>query len=130
MRILRILLTASCGLAALLAVAVPNPSPARPQYLRGFHSNYEELESITKQAKCAVCHCGKTKKAWNDYGDALKKELGDKNVKDREAIDKALDAIESLPSHVPDKTFGDLIREGRLPGEPCGDDSAGSDCGC
>ena len=68
--------------------------------------------------KCAVCHCAKDKRAQNDYGEAIRKALGAKNVKNPPLIVNALRAAEKEPSDEPGKTFGDLIGEGRLP-DPC-----------
>ena len=106
------------GVVAAVAVSVALPGLARPQYLKGFVEEYPSLTAGAKGLKCKVCHCAAQKAAQNDYGAAVKKELGAKNVKDKEAIAKALRAAEEYPSAVKGRTFGDLIREGKLP-SPC-----------
>ena len=109
----------ACVAALSLAWPSSESAHARPQYLKGFSVRYPSL-SAAKSVKCAVCHCVTSKKALNNYGRALKEEFGQaKNVKDVAQIDQGLFANESKPSHFVGKTFGDLIAEGQLPGEPC-----------
>jgi len=55
------------------------------------------------------------KKKRNNYGMALRKALGKKNVKKSDVIKKALKSIESGKSAVAGKTFGDLLKAGKLP---------------
>jgi hypothetical protein len=55
-------------------------------------------------------------RAGNNYGQALEKALGAKNVDDKAAILKALGAIEAQKSAAEGKSFGDLIKAGELPG--------------
>jgi hypothetical protein len=117
---------AAGGLAvAVLSFAVaPEPAQARPKYRELFAKKYENLKEQVADKKCFVCHPnGDDKKVNNDYGAALKKALGTKNEKDVKKIDEALTKIEKEPSKVPKepggkemKTFGDLIKENKLPG--------------
>ncbi len=100
---------AVCGLGS-------NFASARPNYLPEFKTAYPELKEA-ENAKCAICHPGKEKKERNNYGKAFGTELGAKNVKDKEALAKAFTAAAAKPSGVEGKTFGDLIKEGKLPGE-------------
>jgi len=121
------------GLAmiGILLVAGPNTADARPKYLKGFKKEYKDLvKKLKKQSKaetdkakkkklkvnCFVCHYGKKKKNRNDYGDAMGKALGKKKVKEADLIEKALKKIEKGKSSVKGKTFGDLIKAGKLPG--------------
>ena len=68
--------------------------------------------------KCAACHNGgDDKKKRNDYGKALAAALGEKDVKDPEKIKAALDRAVKEKSGTDGKTFGDLIKEGKLPGK-------------
>lgn len=120
---LRVVAACGVGLAVLSFTFAPQQAQARPQYLKQFGTKYEKLDAKTKEVKCGVCHYGDTKKNNNDYGDALKKALEDKNVKDEKKITDALGKIEKEPSKVPKepggkdmKTFGELINEGTLPG--------------
>ena len=73
-------------------------------------------------AKCNVCHVGKSKKDRNAYGHALADLLDKKeDAKDVAKIRAALEKVAGMPSD-PAKadsvTFGDLIKQGKLPGGP------------
>lgn len=109
------------GVVALLGVtASPNTADARPKYREVFEEKYPGLAEQVKTVKCGVCHppaAEEKKKARNNYGQALGKVLGEKNVSDKDAILKALTKIESEKSAEEGKTFGDLIKAGTLPGK-------------
>jgi cytochrome c2 len=112
--------TAGALLLALLVLS-SGQAEARPPFVGVFKKAYPELAK-NKEIKinCAVCHStkeNKKKKHRNNYGVALKKVLGKKNEKDKEKIAAALKKIAAEKSHVEDKTFGDLIEDGKLPGE-------------
>ena len=114
---LRLAVVCCFALGLVSVVAAPQQADARPQYLKAFAGKYENLKEQAKDAKCMVCHYGKSKKNNNDYGDALKKHFGDeKNVKDTAVIEKGFAEIEKEKSKVESKTFGDLIKENKLPG--------------
>jgi len=79
-----------------------------------------------KEAKCDVCHYGASKKSRNDYGVALSKvgvtQANYNKLKgDQDKLAQILKAmfkkVESAKS-VSGKTFGELIKEGKLPGTP------------
>ena len=113
----------ACAVACLaFHIATIAVAPARPQYLAQFGRTYSEFP-IKRESRCAICHCGTSKKGHNDYGDAIEKVLEGKNVKERAAIEKALRMVEQNPSRVPGKTFGELIRAGQMPGA-CPDDKS------
>lgn len=116
-------------LALVLAAAVP-PAHAIKPFSDEFMVKYVKKDSQEKQdqdfaklvaeAKCNVCHMGKTKKDRNPYGVELAKLL-DKSAdkENREKIQSVLDKVEKLPCNPDDKkspTFGDLIKAGKLPG--------------
>lgn len=110
----------SCGLAligGLLLVGL-NQAQARPKYRSVFKTAYPKVASNNK-VTCAACHVVKgkkvNKKKRNNYGMALQKALGKKNVKKTDVIKKALKKAESAKSGVPGKTFGDLLGAGKLP---------------
>lgn len=91
---------------------------ARPKFGKVFESQYKTYYEggTIKTDSCTVCHQAgdESKKTMNIYGDALKKVIAkseDSEAKTREA----LTAVEDKDSAVIDKTFGDLIKEGRLP---------------
>lgn len=104
--------------AAAVLVASPGSAAARPQYSKSFQETYPSLREQAQSQKCGVCHCGPHKRGTlNDDGTSLKKVLAEKNIKDAKRIVDALRTVEKEPSSEPDKTFGDLIDEGKLPGK-------------
>ena len=103
------------GLVVCMSV---DSTQARPQYNKEFQSAYPNVADAAKEAGCGVCHPGpkgKDKKKRNAYGMAFEEGLGDeKNVKG-DGIGKALEAAGKAKSSVEGKTFGDLIKDGKLP---------------
>jgi len=103
---------------------------ARPPYAPIVGEHYKDNEAIvakTKAAdKCNFCHdaASKSKKDRNEYGKALAKHFGEdafKKVKDdKEALAKALNEglkATEADKHSSGKTFGEVIKAGKLPGE-------------
>lgn len=94
------------------------------QFADEFKAMYVEdgtpLAAEVDKAKCNVCHMGKSKKDRNAYGEALAKLLDKKEDKDnKEKIRQALQTVAAQPSAgAGSPTFGDLIKEGKLPGGP------------
>lgn len=121
---LRVVVASGLSLAVLSLAVTPQQAQARPQYRAEFGKKYENLKELIDEKKCFVCHPkADDKKVNNDYGEALKTALGGKNERDKEKIAEALVKIEAEPSKVPKepggkemKTFGELIKEGKLPG--------------
>lgn len=104
--------------AAVAAMAVGPEAQARPDYQnKGFIPAYPALKAEIETAKCGVCHYGDKKSNRNDYGKAVGEALGEKNVKDEEKIKAAIKKAEAGKSSVEGKTFGDLIKDGKLPGK-------------
>jgi hypothetical protein len=106
------------GILVCTAMLVPpdQKALARPQYSKSFKTTYaKELADNTEGTSCTVCHLPEKKTLRNNYGDAIKETMKGKNVKNSEAIEAALREAEKMPSAVEGKTFGDLIKEGRLP---------------
>ena len=94
-------------------------SEARPKFSKIFQTTYEK-EYVGKDLggkSCTICHdkTNDNKYLSNDYGEAMKESLSGKNTKEESVIVSALKDTEEKPSAVEGKTFGDLIREGRLP---------------
>ncbi|MFM9965568.1 MAG: hypothetical protein ACKV2Q_30655 [Planctomycetaceae bacterium] len=109
------------GIAAGLAMGFSGTVEARMPYKKQFEAMYPDV--VKKEGKdgaltCNVCHEsgeGKTKKDRNNYGKALSKILGDKEEKDVEKIKEGLKSTEKEKSAIADKTFGDLLKDGKLP---------------
>jgi hypothetical protein len=78
------------------------------------------LAAAVEEAKCNVCHVGKSKKDRNAYGNALAERLDkDADKKDVEKIKKVLQEVAALssdPANADAPTFGSLIEQGKLPG--------------
>jgi hypothetical protein len=92
---------------------------ARPNYKKAWDKKYvegNENEGFVKaaeEAKCNVCHQGKSKKMRNDYGTALSKML--MKEKDDGKIMEAFAKAEEMKGKG-GETFGALIKDGKLPG--------------
>lgn len=91
------------------------------KYVKPQGSAAEEiaLKKAVETAKCAICHAGETKKVRNAYGAELGKLLDRKKDKDdRAKIEAALEKVAAVKSNAKDPkspTFGELIRQGKLP---------------
>jgi hypothetical protein len=84
----------------------------------------KNFAAAAEKAKCNVCHVGKSKKNRNEYGKALGQLITKKDGKNVEKIQEAMDKVAAMKSNPKDDgspTFGDLIKEGKLPG---GDEAA------
>lgn len=112
MRMLKVVCAAAV-VASLVAMAPQ--AQARPQYLKAFVAEYDNLKSAAEEKKCGVCH-GKEKKMVSNYGKAVGSGLGMKNQKDAEAISKALKAAAEMKCGDGEKTWGDILKEGLPPG--------------
>ena len=104
----RHLMTIVCGLALVAGPAAP-PAFAIKQFETEFKALYVKdgtpLAAAVEQAKCNVCHKGKSKKDRNAYGEALAERLDKKADKDdKEKIRKALEEVAALPSGEAGKT--------------------------
>lgn len=107
------LVMAAVAIVSMFATA-PKQAEARPGYLKAFIAKYDIAEASEK--KCGVCHGegGKNKKIQSEYGKALGKALGAKNVKGEDDIAAGLDAAAKADAGG-GKTFGDLLKDGKLP---------------
>ncbi len=104
-------------MGGMILASLGHQAEARPGYLKEFISTYESLKEEAGSSKCLVCHYGDSKKNRNDYGAAFGEALGAPNIKAAAQIVEALKKAESGKSSVEGKTFGDLIKEGKLPGK-------------
>ena len=84
------------ALVFALVASTAHRVEARAQYKSAFQKMYPKVgKDEGKRINCLVCHSdGDSKRRLNHYGDALAKELAEKNVKDQEKIKEALKAIE------------------------------------
>jgi hypothetical protein len=80
--------------------------------------NDTALVKAVQEAKCLVCHEGKSKKNRNAYGSQLNKLLTQDDKENKEKIKAALEkvaAIKADAKNAQSPTFGDLIKQGKLP---------------
>lgn len=119
------------ALVVALFALRPNPANALLAFKKEFDKKYTEGTTAEQQAlakavttaKCYVCHDPKkgpdgleSKKNHNPYGEALKKYLHKKDIKDVAKIQKALETVEAEKG--PDgKAWGERIKTGKLPFE-------------
>ncbi len=121
-------LLALCGMAIGALALEINAAHAIAPFKKEFDEKYVKKEPASEaekalavsvsEAKCNVCHYGKSKKNRNDYGQALAKELTKKDGKEIAKIQAALDKVAALKSKADDAgspTFGELIQQGKLP---------------
>jgi hypothetical protein len=108
----------TCLALIALSVSFPSAASARPKCMSTFNELYREHYARDLRAmQCTVCHRGEKKTDLWKYGETLSEALGAKNVKNPDAIQRALRDVESKPSAIRGMTYGDLIRAGRLPAE-------------
>jgi hypothetical protein len=117
--------TGVTGMVVAIGVAAwAGQAFAIKQFADEFKAVYVEegtpLAAEVEKAKCNVCHMGKSKKDRNAYGQALAELLDKKEDKDnKDKIRQALETVAAKPSAgAGSPTFGDLIKEGKLPGGP------------
>lgn len=91
-------------------------------------STNEGFKKLAAEAKCNVCHIdGENKKKHNPYGDTLEHEgLTKKNFPPakfkenpegvRKQVEELMKKIEDKKAEGSDKTFGERMKEGLLPG--------------
>ena len=105
--------------AAAMFVMTGSEALARPKYLNVANGLYPDLakkHGTDGKLTCALCHPEKDKKIRNNYGAAVGGKLEKKNETDEAKIKDALTKAEAEKSATEGKTFGDLIKEGELPG--------------
>ena len=117
-------LTVMAGMACVLLQPASQFAEARPNYNKEFWAKYDkEIGKFKETTKCNVCHFGAEKKNRNDYGKAVGEALvskdvgGKKQETDLDKIKAALDKAAKEKSGTEGKTFGDLIKDGKLPGK-------------
>jgi hypothetical protein len=139
---------------AVMAVASWKAAPvqAYPEFYKEFEKKYTKETPATPEettfketvtmTKCGICHTGKTKKVRNTYGQAIGKLIPDvlgvaePSADDKKALKKNTVQIEALldkaakepsdPDNKTSPTFGDLIKENKLPGKDVAPPAAGN----
>src|SRR5262249_49859578 len=120
----------SLAVTALIAMTA-SPVLAVKEFKDAFQAKYVKpdskeandvaLAAAVDQAKCGICHAdAKNKKIRNDYGKQLAKLIKKTDKKNKEKINKAMDAVAKMHSKPDDKTsptFGDKISSGKLPAQ-------------
>lgn len=119
--------------AAIALVVVARPVSAIPQFFNEFKAKYADKEGTDEQKalaetieaikpatlRCNICHAGKDKKKHNAYGEAMAELLDKKEDKDnKEKIQEALDKVSEIkldPEDEKSPTYGDILKEGKLP---------------
>ena len=94
-------------------LCAPNAAFGRALYCKTFIAEYKNVEEA-KKTSCKICHVGESKKDRNDYGQALAK-LIQKEEKDGDKVKEVLKKVEAEKSSVEGRTFGDLLKDGKLP---------------
>lgn len=135
------LLAVCCTLLAVFGLAISSARAIAP-FKKEFDEKYvkkapatdaeKSLAAAVGEAKCNVCHYGKSKKNRNTYGQALAKELTKKDGKDLAKIHAALDKVaaeKSNPDDASSPTFGELLNQGKLPGVDPPNAQASADAG-
>ncbi len=102
---------------------------AVPNFKKEFDSMYvkadstdpaeKQLAADVDRVKCNVCHMPASKKERNAYGRALSKFLKKADKDDTPKIHSALEKVADMkvdPNDANSPTFGDLIKQGKLPG--------------
>jgi cytochrome c553 len=119
--------------AAVIGGLIISSAQAVPEFKKEFDAKYVNKDSTDAtvktfseaagKANCLICHgknaAGKQDtKIRNAYGQSLNKLLKKTDKKDVMKIQKALDTVaaeKSDPNDAASKTFGDLIKDGKLP---------------
>ena len=107
------------AVAVAMFVMTGSEALARPKYANVMNTTYPDLakkKGTDGKLTCAVCHPKTDKKVRNNYGAAVGGKLEKKNETDEAKIKEALTKAEGEKSATEGKTFGDLIKEGVLPG--------------
>jgi hypothetical protein len=128
------LCTCVAGLAAFVTVCCFGRVESANAYLtfrKAFEQRYvagaktdvqKSLAQEVKRVKCFICHdprpeMKKSKKNRNPYGQALNQYLTEKDKKDQAKAVEMLLKVENQKAAGSDKTFGELLREGKIPFE-------------
>jgi len=119
--------------ALVLVVALPfgwvaSPALAHKEFKAEWDATYVQpgssdpavkaLAAAAKEAKCFVCHVGSSRKVRNAYGMELAKLLTKADKTNKDKIHAAFETVAALkcdPKNDSSPTYGDRIKEGKLP---------------
>jgi hypothetical protein len=113
--------------SALFIFGVAQPAAGVQQFYDAFVAQYIKehpdkafAESVSKDAKCLVCHQGKSRKNRNVFGKELDVLLDKKtDAKDQEKILAAFKKVMDMhvdPKNDKSETYGDRVKASKLPG--------------
>jgi hypothetical protein len=105
-------------LAGIVCLSSARQAQARQQYYGVWLTTYPDVatkNNVKTTVRCNVCHIGTKKQNRNDYGKAIAKALGEKNVKDKQKIGDALKTA-AQEKNADGKTFQELLEANELPG--------------
>lgn len=124
-------LLALTGFAAGMIVPKVAPALARDQFKKAFVAKYvkdspesdedKAWAALVKKTDCLICHVGTNRKNRNEYGNAFNKLVKTKDVANIPKLNAAFDEIAGMKSKADDPaspTYGDLLKQGKLPCEP------------
>lgn len=114
MQKIRIAIVCGAVLLGLYLISGSDSAQARPKYPTEYKKIYPDLAKKHK-ITCKVCHPGKDKKKRNNYGTAISKVTKTNKKQDLKKMKEAVKKVEKEKSAIKDKTFGDLIKDGKLP---------------
>ena len=103
--------------AALLALGLclTSTAQARPKYFENLKAVYPDNKEAA-EAKCGVCHGekGAKKKVLSDFAKEIGTALGAKDVKDDDAVKKALETA-GKKEEKKGETYDSILKAGKLP---------------
>jgi cytochrome c2 len=112
---------------AMISCFLAGPAYAVKAFKDEFEAKYVKTDSAApaaavQQARCNICHLPKSKSLRNAYGQALGELLDrEKDQDDKARIAAALEEVankKANPSDPKSPTFGQRIKQGKLPCEP------------
>ena len=107
-RVAVVSITCVLGFSCLLPVA-----ESRPKYRTEFETKYRPFLP-NGRVTCGLCHKGQDKMTRNLYGQAIAKHIAT-NELDPQRIQEVLKIVDKEASHIPGKTWGELITGRKFP---------------
>ena len=98
-----------------LCLGFGSSADARPNYNKAFQAKYPDLEAAEKRPSAAFATKAWTRRSATTTARRLVRTWAARRVMDADQINGALDKVAGEPSAIDGKTFGDLIKDGKLP---------------